>query len=70
MCLFFDSDRFELTVSRWIPFLTLELTSAFWSIFGLFAGELVIALTIAEIRQAMFPNLRFHLNKTRVTKDS
>ena len=34
MCLFFGSDRFKLTVFRWIPFLTLELTSAFWSIFG------------------------------------
>jgi len=34
MCLFFGSDRFELIVCRWIPFLTLELTSAFWSIFG------------------------------------
>ena len=30
----------------------------------------IIALIIAEIRQAMFPNLRFHLNKTRVTKYS
>ena len=30
----------------------------------------VIALIIAETRKAMFPNLRFHLNKTNYKKIS